>query len=123
MNPLTKQEIEQELKLKPTLTEQQFKDNFVKMLKDRLGAKAAPPDLPEFEKMDASRFPDEQGFRLVAANLLVEIQGNGTGSCTYQVFVNGQVRPFCIKNVTQAECNTLNGVFNPGNECFFKPWP
>lgn len=104
------------------ITEQEFKDGFVHILRNRLGGKPEPPELHQLEQKDAStvRTPE---FRQLAATLLGQLPTTSTGSCTYIVIVQGMGRIFCIKNVTKAECDTLKGTFDPTGACNNPSWP
>jgi hypothetical protein len=107
-----------------SMTEQEFVGKFVQMLRNRLGGKPEPPDLPQLEQMPASTWLGSE-FRQVATGLLKKIPaaGTGLGSCTYTVIVHGMGQVFCIHNVTQAECDKLGGNFNPSNTCNHPPGP
>jgi hypothetical protein len=109
--------------MKP-MTEKEFVGKFVQMLRNRLGGKPEPPDLPRLEQMDPPTWLGSN-FRKVAAGLLKQIPaaGSGLGSCTYTVTVNGQDQVVCIHNVTPTECDGLAGDFNPANTCNNPPGP
>jgi hypothetical protein len=99
-----------------SMTAQEFKTKFVQVLKNRRGQNPEPPELTQLDQQTVNSLDD---FRTAAIELIALIPS--TGSCTYTV----DGKQFCIKNVSQSECDILGGDFNLSGTCAATahPWP
>jgi hypothetical protein len=102
-------------------TKEAFAGAFKQVLQARLAAAALPhPNQAALQGQLSllQDVPSTKAYGRAALNAFKPLASAPLGSCTYDI--GGTL--FCVQDLTQAECGTLNGTWDASNQCSAPSW-